>query len=252
LALKLSLFGLVLSLQFLIAPVAHADQPVYLGLMGHVSGISQDVLLAEISQTFGNPLLKMKPHVNVYYNGMVDHAGSFSLGLIAEPTDLEGSRELTTFIGAREKQGFHGLAIAFQPVNAIEENVKLMAGTRGATDQDINVDSVIDKTFTLKTVTEWENFSNRIGFSIDSKTTADFQAYLAWFFGSEASFQDYASRILTHANVVMADLNPVLVLENGSKIDSESMMTPFFNMPFIRPCWSADYEHGMCYQASLP
>jgi hypothetical protein len=233
-----------------LAPAQAAQSSMhYLHVTGTLSQVSQDQLAREMKELFTGPLHRQDKNLSFSYTTMIDGAGVFFMNVLVEPTTTAGDVFLQTYIKEREAAGFHGMIVEFQEVTEIDESVELYAGTHkaGTADDEFDADSKIVRQFTLKSHKDWVDFTDRIGSSLRSQNNADLIRYLGWFFGNESEIETYKTDVLSHDNVLMADLAPILKLKDGTYTGSGMDTSPFFDMPFVRFCWQPDYENGACY-----
>jgi len=240
--MKTNIFAFSLLLLFTLNVQA---APLFLGLSGQAKCADQDSFLADIDHVFTEPLAKVEPHIKTFYSFQSDADCEFTLGLIAEPKDAQGKLLLADYVKRLEKGTFYGFRIQFIKVLRIEEVVSLSAGLYNPARGDVDLSSQTEKSFVLKSVLKWENFTNGIGQAFQSHRPEDFQKYLNQFFGDK-DYLKFAQDVLAHNDVVIAHLNPKLHLANSMVIDEDSGISPFIDMPFQRNCWAPDYEHGMC------
>jgi len=245
----MALFSLVL-----VGPgKAFADSPFYLGFAGQPQGITQDDLIKELKSTFTAPVDAMKPDVIVYYKWQVDGANGLSLGLIVQDLNAEGGKKIASYISQLQDSSFHGMKVHFQKVVRIDETVTIFAGTHQTSntdsgDQDLNSDYQIEKHFVLTSVLDWQNFVDKLGNAFMSNSD-NFLSYLGWFIDNPVQFADLENHILSHDDVVAAERMGSIVLADGSTVSQKMGTSPFFYMPFIRNCYAAKFENGMCYRA---
>jgi hypothetical protein len=246
---KIAFIGL---LECLLAPLAQAGSPVFIGLAGQVTEVSQQQLLADLKSDFAAPLQAGAKDLKTYFKYQTDGAGRFSLGLITESTDESGESILASYINNLEKSGFHGYSVKFKKVTGIHESVDLQAGVHrpGTEEGSFDSNSEMELDFKLTSVLGWETFTDKLGSAFLSKQSSDFLGFLSGFLSSPADYQNYITQVLVHDDVVFAELGPTLQLEGGAEIGPSSDVTPFFNIPFERNCWTGDFEHGMCYSPS--
>jgi hypothetical protein len=223
---------------------AFAATPLFLGLSGPAKCTNQDQLLTEVENKLVAPLEKMGVHVKIAYNYLSDNACELELGLIAESKDSEGKSLLANYVRGLEKSGFQGLAVRFRRVARIDEAVTLLAGLHNPSTGDMTINYQTEKSFVLNSVSAWGQFTDTVGKALQSHQSTDFQNYLAWFVGKD--YPKFAQEVLAKSDMVGMHLDPEIILENGTVIDEDSGMSPFFDMPFYRDCWAAEYENGMC------
>jgi hypothetical protein len=166
--------------------------------------------------------------------------------------NADGSAKLATYLSQLDQSSFHGMALRFQNVERIDESVTLFAGDHAAQasgSDDFNSNYQLEKKFTLKNLADWETFNDKLGDAFLSKVSSDFQSYLAGFVDNSDQLATLNSTVLSHDDMILAELNPTVVLVGGTSVGPDSGTSPFFYVPFVRNCWDPSYENGMCYQA---
>jgi len=227
------------------APIMH-----YLHIRGALPLVGQDRLLSDIQSQFTDPLDQAvrTSHIRRFYNNFVDGAGAFSISLILEEKDQEGAQFVHDFMQSNQTAGFHSLKVQFKDVVAINEYMDLKAGLHrpNSVDHTFDQDSEINKEFKFSSIQEWNEFTDRLGFAMQTKQNQDFLKGLAWFFQDTAEFDQYKTTVLNHDDVVMAELMPMLTFADGT-LGGHGNESPFYDWPFARECWTAT-ERGMCFQ----
>ena len=237
----------------LLTATASAQTTRYLHLAGTISEISQDEIVTEVNSRFLEPMDKPGSHIKKYYFFMVDGNRSYFLNIIIESLDAEGAAFVDAFDRQQSAKEFHSQKVVFRNVRQIVEQVHLVAGLHqpGSSEDSFTPSSALDREFRLSTLTQWEAFTDKMGFAFQSKKSADFLTYLAWFFRTPDAYQDYARTVLARNNVVLAELTPVVILDDGSETGRNDLTSPFFDLPFVRTCWATSYENGMCFGPTL-
>jgi hypothetical protein len=217
----------------LAGPAAFAASTVYLGFSGQPTDVSQTQLTSDVEAKFTAPADAMKPDVMVYYNWQADGANRIVFGLIAQAVTADGSAKLAMYMSQLDHSSFHGMTVQFQNVERIDEAVTLLAGVHEAPTSDGGGESLdqnyqLEKKFTLKGLSDWETFNDKLGDAFLSKTSSDFQSYLAWFVDNSDQLATIESTVLAHDDTVVAVLNPTVVLSGGATVGSDSGTSPFF------------------------
>ncbi len=219
----------------------------YLHVAGNLSVIGQDQLATDIKTKLSGPLDAQGTHLTKYYQWVAESGGGFYFNVVLESADRTGEAFLNSYIPKFQTAGFDGIAIKFQDVKEIVETVDLVAGKHrtDSTDNSFDADSETPKDFTLTSVKDWEAFTDKIGFALADKDHGKFINYLHWFFQTHTDYHKYSTEVLNHDDLLLAELTPTIVLDDGTRINSETT-TPFFDMPFARNCWMPEYENGVC------
>jgi hypothetical protein len=242
------MMSLFLFLSTLLAPAASFANPLFLDVSGHLDQTPEQIY-AELTNRFTKPLDASRDSILFSYIKQAHGQGDFFFHLVIEPTNAGDVEAFEKYVRDAEANNFFGMKVHFQKVIGIQEMATLQMGHYAGDEEDpFHVDAGVDRNFSFSSLREWIDFSNEYGFALLAKDNAKFLDYIKKFLNDKAAYDEIRDTILATSNMVAINPKPFLVLEDNTVIGPDFETSPFLPFRFIRNCFSAEYENGMCYQ----